>query len=697
MKFYFDTVNDLNLVPPALLVANYRSKDKLSTSKLISEIRSISEIPEDDKQILKDRLDDKFSQKVRNLISHKILEKYNLAILSRNNIELTKYGKVLGKLIKENFSEDTINIKKIIQNEKYQRLLLQAKLKLNFDIFFLTKLVSCDFSQRALGIFKYLKLIYVGDLVSYVTEENLKKVPNAGSKTSTEIKEFLYRNNLSLEMKSDWHSIDNKKSLYQTYLKQISKNFHNNNIDEIICSYLVKYPKENDSMFQRRKKIISLRMSLEGEFATLDKLGKEFNVERERIRQIQNKFCKFLINKEDFKFAFNNLIKFLSKNTPIGEKYLNVKLLNENIFSSFKSLPGLRTIISSLSFTKCKFENYAISNNKYNLESDVLPREEKPLHDEEFFVSSKKEIRELNSIIVESRKLTTKNSFCNFNNLITNLFNTKRYDKFDNIKNSLKKHPNFIWFDDENFMALDTTDQTIIKRLKKLLFIHKKISYENFQASLINDHRIRNSPPVHLIKKICEIKNFKLDNEYIYFDGRKPEFNNLEEKIIKLFSENGGYITFWEGINLAPQYNLKVGSLNAYMYGSYLIKRSEKVFFLAGTEIEQNKFNDAKERAEKERLTNNPNIKIDWTKTKKVKVDFKLTQSILAQGFIYIPLQWHNILEGNYYHFDTKSNISVNEAIWNLKEIISKLKKDTNICLEFSFNPNTIKVINYGN
>ena len=40
-----------------------------------------------------------------------------------------------------------------------------------------------------------------------------------------------------------------------------------------------------------------------------------------------------------------------------------------------------------------------------------------------------------------------------------------------------------------------------------------------------------------------------------------------------------------------------------------LIKRSEKVFFLTGTDIEQNKFNDAKERAEKERLTNNPNIK----------------------------------------------------------------------------------------
>ena len=84
-------------------------------------------------------------------------------------------------------------------------------------------------------------------------------------------------------------------------------------------------------------------MSIDEEFSTLDYLGKEFKVERERIRQIQSKFCKHLINKENFKFAFNKLLKFLSNNTPIGEKYLNERLKAENFFNSYKSLSSLRT------------------------------------------------------------------------------------------------------------------------------------------------------------------------------------------------------------------------------------------------------------------------------------------------------------------------------------------------------------------
>ena len=693
MRFFFDTVNDSNLVPPALIVANYNSSDKISTSKLISEIRLISEIPDEDKKILKDRSDDKFSQKIRNLVSHKVLEKYNLAVTSKNNIELTNHGKFIGKLIRENFIGDKINIKKIIQNDKYQRSLLKAKLNLNFDPIYLMKLVSCDFSQRSLSVFKNFNLTFVGDLISNTNEDELIKSPNVGSKTIIEINEFLKKNNLSFGISSDWNLIENKKSLYQIYIKHISKNFSNNNVDEIISSYLFKYQKETDLMFNRRKKIIKLRMSLDGEFATLDMLGKEFGVERERIRQIQSKFCKYLINKENFKFAFNKLLKFLSDNTPIGEKYLNEKLLKENFFNSFKSLPALRTLISG--FTKYKFNNHAIYNNNYNSENNnVSTTDEKVLHDEEFLVSSGREVNELNKIISESRKLTTRYSFCNFNKLIYDVFKVKKYSKFENVKKSFKKHSNFIWLDDENFMALDSSNQIIMKRLNKLLYIHKRISFEDFQAALINDHRIRTSPPTKLIKKICEINNFKSDNNFIYFSGKKPEFNNLEDKIIKLFSENGKYLTFWEGIDLAPKYSLKPGSIAAYMYGSYLIKKLDKVFFLAGTEIEENKFNQTKERVEKESKNNDPNLNINWTDNKKIRVNFKLTKLIFTQGFIrYIPSQWHEILEGHYYNFENKSNIQVNLGIWNLKEIINKFKKDNEISLEFSFNPNTVKAI----
>ncbi len=703
MKFYFDSVNDLNLVPPALIVASYKSTDKISTSRLISEIRSISNIPESDKQILKDRSDDKFSQKVRNLISHKVLEKYNLATSFNNNIQLTKHGKKIGKLIKENFICDQINIKKITQDDQYQRSLLQARLNLTFDPIYLKKLNSCEFSQRAMGVFKNLNLTYVGDLVLNVSEDELKKTPKIGVKTIVEIKEFLKTNKLSLnneiikddiiiktKTKFDWYSID-KKYFHQIYLKHISKNFSNNNIDEIILSYLSKNDKENDLLFIRKEKIIKSRMSIDKEFSTLDSLGKEFKVERERIRQIQSKFCKHLINKENFKFAFNKLLKFLSNNTPIGEKYLNERLKAENFFNSYKSLSSLRTILSA--FTKHKFETHLTTNNYSNLENKDLLSDEKKIEDEEFLVSSMNEIKELNKIISESRKLTTKYSFCNFNKVINDLFKTKKYTKYENIKNSLKKHSNFIWLDDENFMALDTSGQNIMKRLNKLLFIHKKISFEDFQAALLNDHRIRTSPPLNLIKKICKANNFESDNHFIYFKGKKPEIPNLEQKIINLFLENGKYITFWESIDLAAKYSINVGSLNAYMYGSYLIKRLDKVFVLAGTIIEDDKLNNAKQRASKESKDNDPNLKIDWADNKKINIKFKLTQSIISQGFIrYLPSHWHDILEGQYYNYESKSSIRINLGIWDLKDIISNFKKDTLICLKLSFNPNIIKV-----
>ena len=273
------------------------------------------------------------------------------------------------------------------------------------------------------------------------------------------------------------------------------------------------------------------------------------------------------------------------------------------------------------------------------------------------------------------------------------MFKTKKYTKYENIKNSLKKHSNFIWLDDENFMALDTSGQNIMKRLNKLLFIHKKISFEDFQAALLNDHRIRTSPPLNLIKKICKANNFESDNHFIYFKGKKPEIPNLEQKIINLFSENGKYITFWESIDLAPKYSINVVSLNAYMYGSYLIKRLDKVFVLAGTIIEDDKLNNAKQRASKESKDNDPNLKIDWADNKKINIKFKLTQSIISQGFIrYLPSHWHDILEGQYYNYESKSSIRINLGIWDLKDIISNFKKDTLICLKLSFNPNIIKV-----
>ena len=112
MKFVFEKVTDYNLIAPAIKIINSQNKNTITTSKLINDLKLMSIIPEDEKSILKNRSDDKFSQKIRNLISHKVLENYNLAKSSNNKIELTNHGKRLGKFIDNKlYQKDLIEIR----------------------------------------------------------------------------------------------------------------------------------------------------------------------------------------------------------------------------------------------------------------------------------------------------------------------------------------------------------------------------------------------------------------------------------------------------------------------------------------------------------------------------------------------------------------------------------------------------------
>ena len=98
------------------------------------------------------------------------------------------------------------------------------------------------------------------------------------------------------------------------------------------------------------------------------------------------------------------------------------------------------------------------------------------------------------------------------------------------------------------------------------------------------------------------------------------------------------------------------------LYSSYLIKKLEdKVFCLFGTEIDKEKVLAAIEIAKKEYKKNSDlEIEINWTKDKKVLLQFKLTKIIKLKGLLYLPNNsWDNILLGNYYNFETKDYIKV--------------------------------------
>lgn len=90
-----DRVPESALIVPAL-ERLYDSKDgEMSTSCLIEELTDLFDPTGEDAQILENRQDSKFSQKIRNLKSHKTLEKAGLAEDISNGFRITESGRKL--------------------------------------------------------------------------------------------------------------------------------------------------------------------------------------------------------------------------------------------------------------------------------------------------------------------------------------------------------------------------------------------------------------------------------------------------------------------------------------------------------------------------------------------------------------------------------------------------------------------------
>ena len=77
-------------IPSLKIIAN--AKDGIDTQKLIKSLRLALKPNGEDTLILANRSDDRFSQKVRNLKSHRTLEKKNLATFQDNKFFITNKG-----------------------------------------------------------------------------------------------------------------------------------------------------------------------------------------------------------------------------------------------------------------------------------------------------------------------------------------------------------------------------------------------------------------------------------------------------------------------------------------------------------------------------------------------------------------------------------------------------------------------------
>src|SRR5574344_1609776 len=86
-------ITETELILPSLYLMSLNN-GVISTSELIQKLRDIMKPTGEDLKILAGRSDDKFSQKVRNLIAHRTFERFGYAEYDAGQIGITKEGKV---------------------------------------------------------------------------------------------------------------------------------------------------------------------------------------------------------------------------------------------------------------------------------------------------------------------------------------------------------------------------------------------------------------------------------------------------------------------------------------------------------------------------------------------------------------------------------------------------------------------------
>ncbi len=124
-------ITETELILPSLYLMNL-SGGVIKTSELIQKLRDIMKPVGEDLMILASRNDDKFSQKVRNLIAHRTFERFGYATYDKGEIEISKDGKlhlkanndILKYLLINDFtySDLTENLRKVEANENKKKI-----------------------------------------------------------------------------------------------------------------------------------------------------------------------------------------------------------------------------------------------------------------------------------------------------------------------------------------------------------------------------------------------------------------------------------------------------------------------------------------------------------------------------------------------------------------------------------------------
>ena len=308
---------------PATLKIILNNVNGIATKDLIIELRNLMNPSGEDLEMLSNRNDDKFSQKVRNIKSHKTLENKGYAKFYDDKFFITEKGiKFLNEVLSENLDE---------------------KLLVNIH-------EEIPISIRTSNVLKDQGIIFIEQLLEY-TEKQLLTFPGAGKGTIKEIENILYDLGFTINSKvnfklSNYKTEESKDPNVSKYEKKLEINILNDwPISERTYNAL------------KSEEIIYLGDLLSINFNDLLKLR---NFGRKSLKEIK----EFLV-KEDVKDIIVDPVKWgkIREDLILKEK--------ENKLSNIEIQNNLRGIKKTLFKDFDQFKDNYLSEEKIKIKKDI--------------------------------------------------------------------------------------------------------------------------------------------------------------------------------------------------------------------------------------------------------------------------------------------------------------------------------------
>lgn len=670
------TEHDL-IIPSLKIIESYN--DGIDTQKLIENLRKDLKPDGEDALILINRSDDKFSQKVRNLKSHKSLEKSDWVKFINNKYYITQNGI---QYLKKKSNYLNLENKEIIFN--------------------FIPLKYFNFNERINSFLKLEKYNFVYDL-NIATEygeniDKLKNYRNLGLKSIDDIKKFYLEYEKYIDKNKN--EINYKKFIF-LYKKNINKidkfviekieneyDLGQNNVLNLVTftNFLKKKFSKNYKSYKTISLIFNERILNN---ATLQSVGTKLNITRERVRQIEEEIIDKLkenLTIEKKLFKIDRLIKeiHLESAEDFYKRLISKKIIDETL--SFINLFQILEIFNfkqQKKFKKINKKYYAFETISYETE---LKKNIKNL------IKKKSKENGIINLNILHKSLSSQNFNITKKNLLELID-----DKI--IQNSLLIFDNFLLTN--VFKKTNKSNNILVGVIKSTLSVTSKIDLEELILCIRQNRRMKNySPEPRVLIKICKFLNYELQKNFIINKDYSPnnhQLTGVRKNLFKMFLDNERIMTYEEILENHEQYNLNLNSVNVMLYENLFIMPKKGIYVLAGTNTDIDILDrlDRKRQKDLKKLSDDSN----WKYNEALNIVFTCNKASLQKGKIYMPNNFATELpEGQYIINTLNNNISILKVyasqLWfdGPSKLYFKKNMKKNVQLEFDTINKTIIV-----